>query len=83
LQLLNDLNTTAFHALNLDDIPLREETVPIHDIVVKLAPRYSVRQARLQPAGVQLQVTQTEEGTRIEVPRIDLHAIVEIELLKP
>jgi len=83
LQLLNDLNTTAFHALNLDDIPLREETVPIHDLVVKLAPRYSVQQARLQPGGFPLQVETTFDGTRIEIPRVDLHAIVEIELSKP
>ena len=32
VHLFNDLNTTAHHALPNDDVPLREEIVPIHDI---------------------------------------------------
>ena len=43
VHLFNDLNTTAFHALPDDDVPLREEVVPIHDIRVKFAPRYRFR----------------------------------------
>ena len=34
VHLFSDLNTTAFHALPVDDVPLREEVVPIHDIKV-------------------------------------------------
>ena len=33
VHLFNDANSTAHHALPVDDVPLREETVPIHDIV--------------------------------------------------
>jgi len=32
VHLCSDLNTTAFHALPGDDVPLREEVVPIHGI---------------------------------------------------
>ena len=38
VHLYSDLNTTAFHALPNDDVPLREEVVPIHDIRVTFAP---------------------------------------------
>ena len=34
VQLFNDVNTTANHARPDDDVPLREETLPIHDIRV-------------------------------------------------
>ncbi len=40
LHLFNDLNTTAFHALPDEDVPLREEVVPIHDIRVTFHSRY-------------------------------------------
>ena len=34
IHLFNGVNTTAFHGLPNDDVPLREETIPIHDITV-------------------------------------------------
>lgn len=34
VHLFNDLNMPADHALPVDDVPLREESVPIHDIRV-------------------------------------------------
>ena len=37
VHLFSDLNTTAHHALPGDDVPLREEVVPIHDIQVTFA----------------------------------------------
>jgi hypothetical protein len=40
VHLYNDLNTTAFHALPGDDVPLREEVVPIHGIQVRFSPPY-------------------------------------------
>ena len=38
VHLYSDLNTTAFHALPNDDVPLREEIVPIHDMKVTFGP---------------------------------------------
>ena len=43
VHLFSDLNTTRHHALPDDDVPLREEVVPIHDIRVTFAPGYRVR----------------------------------------
>ena len=34
VHLYNDLNSNGLHAQPVDDVPLREETVPIHDIGV-------------------------------------------------
>src|SRR5690606_34519908 len=35
VHLYNDVNTTAFHGLPSDDVPLREEVLPIHNLVVE------------------------------------------------
>ena len=80
LQLFNDLNTTAFHALPNEDIPLREETVPIHDIVVTLAPQYPIRKATLQPEGTPIEFETTPNGTRLVIPKLEVHTIVAVEL---
>ena len=48
VHLFSDLNTTAFHALPNDDVPLREEVVPIHDIRVTFSDAYRFRSIRLE-----------------------------------
>jgi len=45
---LQRLNTTAFHALPNDDVPLREEVVPIHDIRITFAPSYRFGRVHLE-----------------------------------
>ena len=56
VHLFSDLNTTAFHALPVDDVPLREEVVPIHDIQVRFSPSYRFRRFHLEPEGTELTV---------------------------
>ena len=56
VHLYSDLNTTAFHALPNDDVPLREEVVPIHDIRVTFAPGYRFGRVHLEPEGQDLKV---------------------------
>ena len=51
VHLYSDLNTTAFHAMPADDVPLREEVVPIHDIRVTFAPGYRLGRVHLEPEG--------------------------------
>jgi hypothetical protein len=80
LHLFSDLNTTAHHALPQDDVPLREEAVPIRDIGVMFAPRYPIRQVRQEPGGVELSLTRTAAGTRLSVPRLDVHTLIVAEL---
>lgn len=80
INLFNDLNTTAFHALQNDDVPLREETVPIHDIAITLSPRYLVRSATYQPEGMECRTETTPVGTRVHISRLDVHGIVVVDL---
>jgi hypothetical protein len=80
VHLFSDLNTTAHHALPADDVPLREEVVPIHDIKIAFDPRFRFRRVHLEPGGKELEMRKTAEGTAVTVPRLDVHAMVVGEL---
>ena len=74
VHLFNDLNTTAHHAFPNDDVPLREEVVPIHDIRATFAPRFRFSRVHLEPEGKDLAVRNSAEGTSVVVPRLDVHS---------
>jgi hypothetical protein len=80
VHLYSDLNTTAFHAMPVDDVPLREEVVPIHDIRITFAPGYRLGRVHLEPEGRDLEVESTPGGPSVVVPRLDVHAMVVGEL---
>ena len=80
VHLYSDLNTTAFHAMPDDDVPLREEVVPIHDIRITFAPGYRLGRVHLEPEGRDLKVEPTPGGPSVVVPRLDVHAMVVAEL---
>ncbi|MBL9125149.1 MAG: hypothetical protein JNG90_16040, partial [Planctomycetaceae bacterium] len=80
VHLYSDLNTTAFHALPNDDVPLHEEVVPISDIRVRFGPDYRVGRIHLEPEGRDLEVTRTPSGSEVIVPRLDVHSMVVAEL---
>jgi hypothetical protein len=80
--LYNDVNTTAFHALPADDVPLREETLPIHDIRLTFAPRYRFQKIHVEPEGRELELRKSAEGTTVVVPRLDVHSMVVGELAR-
>ncbi len=50
VHLYNDLNSTGHHARPEDDIPLREETIPIHDIRVRFT-GHKITRVHLEPEG--------------------------------
>ena len=80
VHLFNDLNTTAHHALPDDDVPLREEVVPIHDIRRDVRPGLPLPPG---PPGAGREGPGGEddgEGTTVVVPRLDVHAMVVGEL---
>jgi hypothetical protein len=80
IHLFNDVNTTAFHGLPNDDVPLREETIPIHDIEITLR-GYKIGKAIQQPEGKELPVAKIEAGAqKLTVSRLDIHSIVVVEL---
>ncbi|GAC1335395.1 MAG: hypothetical protein NVSMB14_02760 [Isosphaeraceae bacterium] len=80
VHLFNDLNTTAAHAFPNDDVPLREEVVPIHDIRVTFDPRYRLRMVHLEPEGKNLEIRTTDKGSTVVVPRLEVHSMIVGEL---
>jgi hypothetical protein len=68
----NGMNTTANHGLPAADVPLREETVPIHGISVTFN-GLTPRSFRVEPGGRQIE-PQVDGGRAIvELPPLKLH----------
>ncbi len=80
VQLFNDVNTTANHARPDDDIPLREETLPIHNIRVTFR-GYKLGRIHLEPGGIDLEKQTQGAETTVIVPRLDIHTMVVAELV--
>jgi hypothetical protein len=80
VHLFNDVNTTSHHALAADDVPLREETLPIRDIHVTFNRGYQLGRIHLEPAGIDLPAETVADGIRVVIPRLDVHAMVVAEL---
>lgn len=77
VHLFNDVNTTAFHAKPDEDVPLREEVLPIHDVTLTFAPGLKIRRFHLEPDGQVLEPKTDAEGrATVVVPRLDVHAMV-------
>ena len=81
VHLFNDLDTTANHAKPDDDVPLCEETIPIHDIKV-LFRGYNVSRVHLEPEGVDLPPVKTADGLEVTVPKLSIHSMVVAELVR-
>jgi hypothetical protein len=79
VHLYNDVNTVANHARPDDDIPLREETLPIHDIRVSFR-GYNLGRIHLEPGGMDLKRQSDGSTTTVIIPRLDIHAMVVAEL---
>jgi hypothetical protein len=79
VHLYNDINTTGGHAYPRDDAPLREETLPIHDIRVRFG-NYKISRVHLEPEGVDLPMHRQGEATEVNVPKLEIHSMVVAEL---
>ncbi|MFO0884053.1 MAG: hypothetical protein U0894_07700 [Pirellulales bacterium] len=51
VHLFSDLNTTAHHALPVDDVPLREEVLPIYNVKIRFDGNYKLSRIHEEPAG--------------------------------
>lgn len=78
LHFFNGLNTTANHGLPAVDVPLREETVPIHGIKVHLR-EHAIRQAFIEPGHLPAKLTPGPNGTVIELPPLEIHSMLVME----
>ena len=79
VHLYNDLNSTAGHAKPDDDVPLREEVIPIHAIRVRFT-GYNITGVHLEPEGRPLPMQRTRTGLEVIVPTLNIHSMVVAEL---
>jgi hypothetical protein len=79
IHLYNDLNTTAGHGHPAEEVPLREEVIPIHDIGITLT-GYAVKSVRLEPEGKELEVKKAGDAVTFTVPKLRVHSMAVVEL---
>jgi len=79
LHLFNGVNTTANHGLPAADVPLREETVPIHGMAVRFE-RDVPKRFHVEPGGREPRVRKDGAATVVELPPLELHAMLVGEL---
>jgi len=71
----NRLNTTANYGLPAMDVPLREETVPVHGIRVRFEKEAPAR-FHVEPGGVVPQVSHDGMVTVVDLPLLEVHALL-------
>lgn len=77
IHFFNGLNTTANHGLPAVDVPLREETIPIHGIKIHLGTQ-PFRTAFFEPGHIVAKVVNPAEPV-IELPPLELHQMLVLE----
>jgi type 1 glutamine amidotransferase len=78
VHLFNGLDTAAGHGLPRSEVPLREETVPVHDIRVKFSGA-APKRVHIEPAGVDAETTRSSDSTEVTVPPLEVHCMVVAE----
>jgi hypothetical protein len=79
IHLFNGLDTTANHGLPGMDVPLREETVPIHGIQVRLTGIQAGR-IHIEPGNIKPITRKEGTTTIVEVPPLAIHSMVVVEV---
>jgi hypothetical protein len=75
LHFFNGVNTTANHGLPAMDVPLREEVIAIHGIEVRFA-KDAPKRFRCEPGGREVQVRRDGEATIVQLPPLEIHAML-------
>jgi len=78
LHFFNGINTTGGHALPAQEVPLREEAVPIHGIRVRFAGK-TPRRFHVEPGGVTPRVRPRGGETVVELPPLTVHSMLVAE----
>ena len=79
VHLFNGINTSSDHGAQENDVPLREEVVPVAGIKVAFRDFKPVR-VHLEPEGVELTMRQEGDLTVVDVPPLAVHSMVVGEL---
>ena len=75
VHLFNGVNTSANHGLPASEVPLREETLPVHNIEVRFheaAPKTFL----CEPGGRAVKVRHDKDGTVVELPPLEIHSLL-------
>ncbi len=72
IHLWNGINSTSDHGLQEVESPLREESIPIHGIEIRIK-RNQFQSARIEPEGVDLILRQDGEDTIMHLPPLSVH----------
>ena len=76
IHLFNNLNTTAGHGLPANEVPLREESVPVAGIRAVFAGQ-PPRRCRLEPDGRDVPLVRGDDGELVaQLPPLALHAML-------
>jgi hypothetical protein len=78
IHLFNGVNTTANHGLPAQDVPLREEVVPVHGIQIHLAAERRER-FHVEPEGIEPAVRREGAGVVVEMPPLEVHSMLVVE----
>jgi hypothetical protein len=79
LHFFNGVNTAANHGLPSSDVPLREETIPIHGIevtIVGVAPK----SCHVEPGGREVERRLDGGRVTVELPPLDIHSMLVAEM---
>jgi hypothetical protein len=77
IQFFNGLNTTANHGLPAVDVPLREETIPIHGIKIHLG-KQDFHEMFIEPGHIAPKILDAT-GPILELPPLELHQILVLD----
>ena len=75
LHLFNGTVTSAHHGLPAAEVPLREESLPVHGIKVRFREK-APKRFRVEPGGLAVQVRKEGGETVVELTPLDLHAML-------
>ncbi|MBI1902222.1 MAG: hypothetical protein HYS13_14065 [Planctomycetia bacterium] len=78
IHFFNGLNTAAGHGLPATEVPLREETVPVHGVRVRFAGE-APKKLHVEPGGETPKITRAGDATIVELPPLPLHYLLVVE----
>jgi hypothetical protein len=78
VHLWNGLNTTSDHGQQDVEVPLREESIAIHDIVVRVQ-GLTIRRATAQPDGIEIPIETFNDTQILRVPPLAIHSAIVLE----